>query len=360
MEQPTHSAGAGSPVRVEAGGAASAAACDEYLLRQPGTVFYHSAKFRRFLVELLRCTDHTLVAWRGTRIAGMFPLMVQESQGRRVYNSLPYFGSWGGIVADDGEVYDALAAAYNDLSSREETLASTVICNPLSPWADRDATAFRHNLRDHRIAQITPLPAAGDGAGLRGAIEELIDPSARRNARKAEREGVVVGKDVTQFPRLCEMHQENIRAIGGTVKTDEFFRLVPGHFTPGDEYDLYVGRLDGRVVAGLLLFYFNDTVEYFTPASDHEARSLQPLSLILLEALAEASRRGFRRFNWGGTWESQTGVYRFKRKWGAEDHPYQYYTQLNDDDVRRWSRSAILERFPNFYVLPFTALDPEE
>ena len=113
-------------------------------------------------------------------------------------------------------------------------------------------------------------------------------------------------------------------------------------------------------MAGLLLLYFNKTVEYITPAIDADYRSLQPLSLILVEAMTDASRRGFIWWNWGGTWNTQMGLYRFKKKWGALERGYDYYTQLNDLSILEWSREKILEAFPNFYIIPFSALKTEK
>ncbi len=76
--------------------------------------------------------------------------------------------------------------------------------------------------------------------------------------------------------------------------------------------------------------------------------------------MADASRRGFEWWNWGGTWESQVGVYRFKKKWGADERRYDYHIQLNDASVLSWPREKILETFPNFYVAPFSALKTRE
>jgi hypothetical protein len=67
-------------------------------------------------------------------------------------------------------------------------------------------------------------------------------------------------------------------------------------------------------------------------------------------------RRGCRLWNWGGTWTSQGGVYRFKRKWGAEDRPYRYFIRINDRSVLDATPEELLERFPHFYVVPFSAL----
>jgi CelD/BcsL family acetyltransferase involved in cellulose biosynthesis len=341
-------------IRVEQLRPESADAYDRFLLGRPETLLYHSSKYKEFLKALLGCGEEYLLALDGGEICGALPLLFAEREGRRVYNSLPYYGSNGGIIAEDPRARRELLVAYGEIARRGTTLSSTVVENP---FAARAAEAPPHNLTDQRIAQFTGIAFS---SGHREEIISRIDPSARRNVSKAAREGVTVEVDHAQLGRLREMHRENILAVGGLPKSDEFFRLVPEHFTPGRDFDLYVARKDGTVVAGLLLFYFNRTVEYFTPAVAAEFRTYQPLSLILAEAMADASRRGFRVWNWGGTWVGQTGVYRFKRKWSAAERGYEYHTQLNDAALLRWPRGKILEAFPNFYVAPFSALRTEE
>jgi CelD/BcsL family acetyltransferase involved in cellulose biosynthesis len=341
-------------IRVEILRPESAEGYDRYLLGRPETLFYHGSKYKEFLKGLLGCEEEYLLAFEGGEIRGAFPLMFAERGGRRVYNSLPFYGSNGGIVADDERARRELLGAYREVARRETTVSSTVIENP---FAGRTEEGLPHNLTDQRVAQFT---AVAFSSGHREEIMSRIDASARRNVSKAAREGVTVEVDHSQFPRLREMHRENIEAIGGLPKTDEFFRLVPAHFAPGRDYDLYVAKRGGLVVAGLLVFYFNRTVEYFTPAVEAEFRTLQPLSLILIEAMTEASRRGFRVWNWGGTWVGQTGVYRFKRKWAAAERRYDYFTQLNDAALLEWPRERLLKTFPNFYVAPFSALKAKE
>ena len=127
-------------------------------------------------------------------------------------------------------------------------------------------------------------------------------------------------------------------------------------FTPGSDYNLYLAYYDGKPVAGLLLFYFNKTVEYFTPVIKAEYRNIQPLSLLIYEAMEDSLMQGYRYWNWGGTWVTQDGVYRFKKRWGTQDHPYYYYTRVYNDSMFRLSKEELLKEYPDFYVVPFDKL----
>ena len=331
---------------------------EQFLLNHPYSLFYHSPKYKDFLTKLLKCEAEYLVAMEGDHIRGVLPLMYLRGDTGRIYNSLPYYGSNGGIIADDPGAYGTLAEAYNAIARCKTTISSTVITNPFAQQMYTTHTIgntseIRSNYTDYRIGQFTDIAIRDNH---RDEMMARIDSSARRNIRKALREGVTVAVGHTQVERLQQMHQDNIRAIGGIPKSDEFFALIPHYFTPGEDFDLYVAKKDGLVIAGLLLFYFNQTVEYFTPAIDNTYRSIQPLSFILITAMVDASQRGFARWNWGGTWASQTGVYRFKRKWGAIEQKYLYYTQLNDCSILDWPPDRILSTFPNFFVVPFSVL----
>jgi hypothetical protein len=335
---------------------------DQFLLGHYYSLFYYSSKYKDFLKLLLGCEEEYLLAREGANIRGILPLMYTQENEGRVYNSLPYYGSNGGIIADEAKAYCELVAAYNTITRSEMTLSVSTMGNPFAKQVEakwkfqpiRNSSEIRYNYIDYRIGQFTNISIRDTHWN---EILLRIDSSARRNVKKALREGVTVEIDHTQMERLRQMHQENLCRSGGLPKSDKFFALVPRHFVSGQDFDLYVAKKDGLVIAGLLIFYFNQTVEYFTPAIDNEYRSVQPLSLILITAMAEASRRGFAWWNWGATGAHQTGVYRFKRKWGAMEKKYYYYTQLNDSSLLDWSLAKIFCKFPNFFVVPFSALN---
>jgi CelD/BcsL family acetyltransferase involved in cellulose biosynthesis len=321
-----------------------------FIASAPGALVYHSLAYRDLLVGHLDCRQEYLIARDGGDVEGVLPLLWAGEDGARVYNSLPFYGSHGSVLARTQQAEAALIAAYDERATAPATLAATMVANP---FLERQPPEPAHNLTDERISQVTDLPVAQAGEE---ALMDLIDSSARRNVRKARRGGIVAAMDADRLDAVAAIHRQNIEELGGLAKEEAFFASLPRHFSPGEDYEVYVALLDDAVVAGLLLFYFNGTVEYFTPAVDHEHRSEQPLALLLIEAMADAARRGCRRWNWGGTWGSQDGVFRFKRKWGAREGSYRYFVQLNDRSLLDCRPEELRARFGHFYVLPFSAL----
>src|SRR5438093_391721 len=74
-------------------------AYDRFLGARPDSLLYASLKYRAFLKALLGCQDEYLLAVHDGQIEGVLPLMRLEVAGKVVYNSLPYFGSNGGVLA---------------------------------------------------------------------------------------------------------------------------------------------------------------------------------------------------------------------------------------------------------------------
>jgi hypothetical protein len=320
---------------VETIDAARVDAVETFLRERPEALIYYSQSYRDLLVELLGCEDRTLVAREGDEIRGVLPLLYRGG----VYNSLPYYGSNGGALGDA----PPLIEAYAELATADEIASATIVSNP---FADAGPPPV-HNLLDERLAHFTSL--AGDPLSR-------VEPSARRNVRRAAAAGIEVRADPAALPALHALHEENILALGGRPKARAFFDLVGDRLVPGEQWQLFAAYRGDAMVAGLLLLYFGRTVEYFTPAIDHRHRSDQPLAAVLATAIEDAAARGYERWNWGGTWQAQESLRRFKVKWGAEELKYTYFVQLNAQQLLDSSPHDLYARYGDFFVLPYSAL----
>ncbi|HXU87957.1 MAG TPA: GNAT family N-acetyltransferase [Methylomirabilota bacterium] len=326
-------------------------AYDEYLHTSDGGLLYYSLAYRRFLCDLLNCRAEYLVATSGSRVVGLLPLMALDGPYGTVWNSLPFFGSYGGILADDAQTAGQLARRYDDLTREAGVAAATVVTNPFVP---PEANRFPADTVDERIGQFTSLEPFRDGSPDRYLRE--IESSARRNVRRARDAGVVVRIDNGALPWLEVAHRDSMVAVGGRAKPPRFFTLLESHFIAGKDYNVYVADVDGVTAGTLLVFYFNGTVEYFIPATLPRYRALQPMALVIVTAMQDAAAAGHHRWNWGGTWRQQSTLYRFKRKWNAVDRPYRYYTRINRRELLRCRPDELRAAYGEFYVVPFHLL----
>jgi hypothetical protein len=326
-------------------------AYDELLLARDDTLLYQSSRYMSLLEELLGCRQATLLASDndGMLLAAL-PLMEADGPFGVAVNSLPFYGSNGGLIGADPAARQALVDAYNARVTRDDVATATVVENPLDP--DR-VTGWRHELNDERIGQFTPIDYVENHGDL---LMASFHYKTRNAIRKAWKSGAMVAVENNAMDFLVEVHELNMREIGGVPKSRRFFNLIPAHFRADVDYRIYVTRLHGEAVAAVLVFYFNQVVEYFTPVVRKEFRESQALSAAIYQAMCEASKAGFRWWNWGGTWLSQDGVYRFKSRWGTQNIRYQYYTTVQNRAVLQAQRFELLSEYPWFYVVPFASL----
>jgi Acetyltransferase (GNAT) domain len=324
-------------VEVRALSAADEGAYAEFLAGRPETLVYHSLPYRDLLCEHLGCRAEYLVAVDGGELRGALPIMWADG----VANSLPFFGSHGAVVGDGPR---ALLDAWDERATDPSTAAATLVENPFAPPLPR---APVHDVLDERLNQAT---------ALQRPVLDLAEPSAGRNVRRAAKAGVVVEVAEDGLGELAALHAAHMARIGGRAKERGFFEAIPHHFARGREFDVYLAHCGDEVAAGLLVFWAGATAEYFCPAIAYEHRSRQPLAAILAKALGDAHERGLAWWNWGGSWASQDGVQRFKRKWGGRPAPYRYFCRVGDRSLLDAAPAELQARYGHFFVVPYGAL----
>jgi len=328
----------------------------QYVYRNPDSLIYGTPRFMSLIGKHLDAEPGWLIAKKNCEIVGLLPFMKKNGPLGPILNSLAYYGSNGGVIqhVKDDEAKAHLISEFYKMAAEEKCISATIISNPLEKDSEFYHKHTCYDLLDERIGQITHFPDEIEPDNLM----KIFKNPRPRNIRRAMREGIEVvrSQEEESIKFLYKTHVANIESIGGLSKKKDFFDLIPKIMKKTD-WMIYVARLQEQPVAALLVFYFNKTVEYFTPVVLDQYRNTQALSLSIYRAMQDAQASGFKNWNWGGTWLSQTGVYDFKKRWGTTDYPYYYYTRVYDDSVKRQTKEALLEQYPGFYVLPFSQLN---
>ena len=96
------------------------------------------------------------MATDGGDIRGVLPLLWTGDDGARVYNSLPFYGSHGSVLADDAGGGGGADRRLRRRARRPQA-RSPRRWSP-NPFAERQPPEPAHNLTDERISQVTELP----------------------------------------------------------------------------------------------------------------------------------------------------------------------------------------------------------
>lgn len=325
---------------------------EDYVKNHEEGMIYYTLKFRDLIAEVTDAEPLYFMAKEDLRVVGILPLMQKLGSLGKVINTLPFYGSHGGVLADSSDVKSFLIECYIEIINEKSVVAATLIENLFS----RDNKLYNvieSKEKDFRIGQLTKL------SGEYNDLEDLLacyHSKTRNTIRKAIKSDVVVSVENNMFKFLEEIHIENMLSIGGLAKSHAFFEQIQALLKANNDYKIYVARYKGRPIAALLNLYFGEIVEYFTPVIDKDYRSFQPLSLLIAQAMLDASRDGFKWWNWGGTWSSQEGVYKFKSRWGTQEFKYEYYISVNNDKVYESTKEELLREYEGFYVIPFNKL----
>jgi hypothetical protein len=328
---------------------------NDFISLNPNSLIYANSKYISLISEHLDAESSWLIAKRGNDIVGALPFSIKQGSSGFVYNSLPYYGSNGGVIQNvvDKEVKFNLIEEYYELAKRSSAACATIITNPLEKDYEIYKKIIKYNFKDSRIGQITSFNQVSSEEDL---INSFQNPRPR-NIRRAIKEGVQVEKSQSKWAIdfLYKIHKKEMESKGGLAKKREFFDLIPLHLNQ-NQWTIYIAKLNQKPIAALLLLYFNKTVEYYTPAIIYEYRNTQASTLIIYRAMLEAINSGYLKWNWGGTWTSQEGVYNYKKKWNAMDYPYYYFIKLFNEDLLNKTPENLQKEYYGFYTIPYSEL----
>jgi hypothetical protein len=338
--------------------------CDVIHAESASPLVYGSGAYIRFLLRVLpKARFYLLIAMDNDLQVGYLPLFGQLGLGGlSVMNSSPFFGSHGGPIvrqsyAEPGDVVNALLAGSMQFARDQNTASITLIEHPLAPLDGHVLARHGFSAVDDRIGQFTYLPVATNMVDAQSALMDIFHVKTRNAIRKGLRLGQVFKRrtDMAAVAWLQEVHEQSIMGLGGVPKSKEIFAHLLEQLVWERGARLYIGSINGTPVSGLLLLLHGNTVEYFTPVAVDAYKEQQVLSALILHAMAEAVVEGRKVWNWGGTWRTQEGVYRFKNRFGAVDRPYRYFTKLLNPALHELPGNLARQEFPYFYTYRYTS-----
>jgi hypothetical protein len=326
-----------------------------------GGLLFASSKYINLLEKILSnsSTNHFGCYYDNQLIAVMPVFVTANINGIKVSNSSPYYGSHGGVYTclsgnQRVKCVEILLEHYQLWCQVENITLSNIV----EPLQNKNKNLYQTILFpwkvDERIGQIILDIPLGEEA-----LFQSYHYKTRNMVRKAQKTGIIIEPASresleTALDFLHQTHQENMTSISGKSKDKAFFKAILEIFDYETDWLIYEAWQNENRIASLLVFMSNGTMEYYTPVIKEIFRSFQPMSLLIHHALQDATKRGCQQFNFGGTWKTQEGVYRFKSRWGATDIPYNYYiSKYVKLSTKQMDELHKYEAFSGFYLFPY-------
>ncbi|MBF0439812.1 MAG: GNAT family N-acetyltransferase [Magnetococcales bacterium] len=345
-------------IQVENMTPASSIEYEDLLVTDERSTIYSSLAYCNLLRTLSPDAECIQLAARDDtgNMRGGLTFFIKDGKFGPVANSLPFFGSPSSLFVPDNsiEVQDALIGRFRELLLARGCIASTFITSPLDPDPQRYRQLLKPNYIDSRIGMITPLPHGSENLTI--DLMNTFRPTTRNKIRKGQKGNFRIEETENRanWGFLQLTHEENMAQLNAATRPPEFYYYLQRESSLIIKKRLYTVYLDNTPVAGLLLFLYNKTVEYFVPVIARAFRSLQPLSFLIMQAMQDAVASGYRWWSWGGTGLTQESLYHFKKGWGAIDHHYYYFVNVFDAKILAKDRQEIMKEYPFFFLYPFT------
>lgn len=279
---------------------------DRYLAEQPDASPFHRPAWSIGVARGTGHRAHYLLAEKNGRLAGALPLT--EVRSRLFGPSLvsAAFAVDGGILAEDEQAAEALAATAPVLASRLGCLGVELRGGQLPETWHRQEGVYASFARD--------LPPKEE------AMLKAIPRKQRAEVRRALSSGLQaeVGGDLAAH---YQVYSESVRNLGTPVFPAALFAQVLAAL--GEDADILTVRHDGRAVASVLSLYWRGTVYPFWGGGTKRARALNANDFLYFALMRHAAARGCTRFDFGRS-KLGTGPYAYKKNWGFEPRPLTY------------------------------------
>lgn len=290
---------------------------DGYVSAHPDATIDHRWGWREVFTRVFGHRCAYLAARRDGRIVGVLPLVVFHSRlfGRFV-TSVPFL-NYGGLLADDEDVAEALVGEARRLAAADGATHVEL----------RHVRRHFEQLpyRQHKLGFRLALPATSE------ALWTSIDRKIRNQVRKAQKEGLVVAVGGAELvDEFYGVFSRNMRDLGTPVYSIRLFRETLAQF-PG-EASVFLVRKGTLSVAGAIAIGFRDTMLVPWASSLREFRNLSPNTLQYWSMLERATTEGRRVFDFGRS-SPGGGTHQFKLQWGCDEIPLHWeYVMLSGGD----------------------------
>jgi FemAB-related protein (PEP-CTERM system-associated) len=292
-------------------------AWDQFVRSSPNGTVFHLCAWKKAVEEVFRHTPHYLMAMSGSEIRAVLPLFeIHGLLSGRIMVSVPY-AVYGGLCGIDPVARQALLE-----EARQLAISQRVRHVELRHLSDAEPELPAKSLYSTFIKPIDPNPDTN---------LEAIPRKQRRMVRQGIKHGLEARRGWEHIKRFYDIFVANKRHLGSPAFPFSLFEAVRSYF--GKETELLTIWHQGRMISGVISFFYEDRVMPYYGAALEEAHALSVNDFMYWELMRESCVAGYRFFDFGRSREG-TGAYNFKRHWGFEPQPLAYqYVLANGNEI---------------------------
>lgn len=155
----------------------------------------------------------------------------------------------------------------------------------------------------------------------------MLSSPVRRNVRKALREQVAVDCGTSaDAAAIWRLYCGTIGQHNGLRRyTEAYFHALVALSEKHERIVTRVARYQGNVIAYFISVLEGEEAIYLHGGFDRSYSAVRPSDLLYLDAIQDAKKAGYQRFNFLSSPVEQSDLVRFKEKWGGETRQERVY-----------------------------------
>ncbi len=162
-------------------------------------------------------------------------------------------------------------------------------------------------------------------------LKERFHHSIRRSIHQGEKRGVTVRMTHAEayLDNFYKLNVATRKKLGVWPQPHAFFEALYRHIISDKLGILGVAESEKKVIAGVILLAYKDTIYYKFNASDEKYLQKRPNHVLIWESIQYSCATGYKLFDFGRCSPEEEGLRIFKSRWGANEYklPYFYYPE---------------------------------
>lgn len=312
------------------------------------------------VIEGMKADDGVFIILKNkNNILGFLPVFIFRSKYGNIINSIPYPGPLGGVVIKEGnkrkeeKIFSALLKGLNQLASKENCVAATIISSPFSP---NDNLYRKHFKPDYELENFTLYINLKEprktNSHFRNNLKRML---AKAQGNKYEVLQTNSEQDLLEWHRV---HRLRHTQIGLEPLPLKLLRFALTHLVKNRKGNFFVVKdLRGKIIAGCLVTYHKKIIDAYIYSGTKSSYRDGAMYLLINYIINWSKSKGFEIFNWQSSKPRGGGPYNFKVQWGSEEAPYYFFTKIYQpvDKLKKLGLDGIKEKYKYHFVLPYSA-----
>ena len=288
------------------------------------------------------------------KLVALLSGFIKTQKEGTVYSSLPFFGPNAGVISkfenpENDKIHKNILSFLLKHLNQYHMISASIYSN----FFDNTDTNFLQEYMQETIVidkftNYLPLQ------------NFQLSSSLEYDIRKALKSGVKIrnASDDNDVDAIFEIYIKNCTDYGIPPKPKECLKELVKQGGYLETTKTYIAEYENKIIGALIMIYSPSTASYYLPCSLHEFRSYQPSTLLINHAIQESIKKGILVWNWESSPSKDSGVYKFKKKWGSLDGSYKIFVKAYKPNsfFKQLGKVEIDRLYPNFFVFPFNLL----